>query len=327
MVVAMDDVGRRNGVEQQSRDPRLQIEGPVERELRLSALAGRQGRAIGHEQMLRMGFSYEAIRYRIRAGRLQRWHPKVYIVGPGPPNQRGRWFAGLLANLPHPNLSYLSAGAHEGVVAEGVGMHLTTTNRGGRNLRGVTVHRVRHLHPADTKKIDDLPLTTLPRTLLDLAEILPHHRLEKVFEAVDRRQVLDFAAIRACVARNPGRRGIKPLLALVESYVPTPGAEEGIEREFGLLLHEEGLPLPIRQVQIDGKTVDCFWPADNFVVELDSKGFHKEWAARERDMVRDADLLRLGIATLRVTRRRMREERPQLVADIRLHTRASAALR
>jgi len=44
-------------------------------------------------------------------------------------------------------------------------------------------------------------------------------------------------------------------------------------------------------------------------------------------MVRDADLLAIGITTLRVTHRRMREERRALVADIRLHTRRSAALR
>ena len=46
-------------------------------------------------------------------------------------------------------------------------------------------------------------------------------------------------------------------MCLVAQYVPTPGAEEGIEREFQLLLREEGIPLPDVQVTIDGQRVDC----------------------------------------------------------------------
>jgi hypothetical protein len=207
-------------------------------------------------------------------------------------------------------------------------VHVTTTNRNGpRRLRGVAVHRVRRIDPADVTRIGDLPTTSLPRTLLDIAETEPTRILEKAFEVVDRKGWLDFAALEACVARNPGRRGIKPLTALVTQYVSTPGAEEGLEREFARFLRDEDLPLPLCNVNLHGQRVDCYWPADRFVVELDSKGFHKEWAARERDMVRDANLLRNGITTLRVTWRRIKHERAELVADVRENTRVSAALR
>ena len=100
-----------------------------------------------------------------------------------------------------------------------------------------------------------------------------------------------------------------------------------MEREFQLLLRKEHLPLPACNVLVRGQLVDCHWPADDFVVELDSKGFHKSWAARERDMVRDANLLRNGIATLRVTWRRMHHERSALVGDIAANTGRSASLR
>lgn len=304
------------------------LEPSIERERRLARIAGRQGRAVGRDQLLRVGFTPAAIQRRLRAGRLQLWHPSVYIAGPGPPSHYGRQFAALLACRPEPLFSHLSMLARVGVTKERGRIHVTTTTRsGGRRLRGVTLHRVRSIDPADTSRLDGLPCTTIPRSLLDVAETEPQHTLEQVFEALDRKGWLDLEAVEACARRNPGRRGLKPLLPLVAEYIHTPGAEQGIEREFGLPLHEEGLPLPIRQVLIDGKRVDCHWPADDFVVELDSKGFHEEWAARERDMVRDADLLRLGIATLRVTRRRMRQDRSSLVSDIRLHTRRSAGLR
>ena len=283
---------------------------------------------MGRDQLERLGFTREAIRQRLRGGRLCQLHPNVYIVGPGPLTQHGRHCAALLTCLPHPALSHLSVFAHVELMKERGIVHVTTTNRNGpRRLRGVTIHRVRLLHPADVTRIDDLPCTTIPRALLDVAETEPGYVLEKAFEAVDRKGRLDFEEIERCAHRNPGRRGIKPLMSLVAQYVPTPGAEEGIEREFQILLREEDLPLPEVNVTIEGQRVDCWWPAARFVVELDSRSFHKEWAARERDMVRDANLLRIGISTLRVTRRRMRQERPALVADLRLHTKRSASLR
>ena len=300
----------------------------IEREQRLASLAAKQGRAIGHDQLLRLGFTREAIRQRLRSGRIQRRHLGVYIVGPGHLDKLGEHFAALLACRPDPLISNISALARMGLAKERGIVHVTTTNRGApRNLRGVTVHRVRRLDPADVTRIDDLPCTTLPRSLLDIAETEPRYTLEKAFEAAERKGDLDLGAIQACAARNPGRRGIKPLLSLVAEYVAAPGSHEGMEREFQLLLREEGLPLPACNVLVCGQLVDCHWPADDFVVELDSKGFHKSWAARERDMVRDANLLRNGIATLRVTWRRMRHERAALVGDIAANTERSASLR
>jgi hypothetical protein len=199
-------------------------------------------------------------------------------------------------------------------------IHVTTTCRSTRDLHGVTVHRARSIHPADRTRVDGFPVTTLSRTLLDLAETLAPARLEAVFEEADRRELLDLNELRATAERNPGRRGLRPYLALIDGYFPTPDANEGIEREFQLLLLDEGLPLPEVNVLVAGHTVDCFWPAANFVVELDSREHHRTWAARERDLVRDADLLRAGVPSMRVTRRRMRSERAQLVADLRAQT-------
>lgn len=204
---------------------------------------------------------------------------------------------------------------------------MTIARRADRKLRGVTVHRARRLGPADVTRIDGLPVTTLPRTLLDLAETESTSRFERIFEEADRRGLLDTDALRATAERNPGRRGLKPYLALAETYFSTPDAEEGIEREFQVLLREEGLPLPQVNVLVAGHRVDCYWPASRFVVELDSRGYHSHWAARERDMVRDANLLRNGIVTLRVTRRRMREDRPDLVTDLRARTGRTPLLR
>lgn len=189
-------------------------------------------------------------------------------------------------------------------------------NRSSRKLHGVKVHRARRLDPADLTRIDGLPVTTLPRTLLDSAETEPYHRLERIFEEADRRRLLDLEEIQACAARNPGRRGLKALTRLVDDYLAVGDAHEGLERLFQRFLAEEGFPQPQTNVLVAGLLVDCYWPEANFVVELDSRDFHSHWAQQERDRVRDGTLLRAGVPSLRVTFRRIAMQRNELVADL-----------
>jgi hypothetical protein len=247
----------------------------------------------------------------------------VYAAGSQPLVAHGRWYAALLACRPDPVLSHLSSAAKRELARERDGVHVTTTNRSARRLVGVTVHRCRRLDPADVERIDGLPVTTLARTLLDLAETEPFDRLRSIAENAERRELLDLDAVEACIARNPGRHGIAPLAALVAGYMPVAGTREGLEREFQLFLVEHGLPLPLCNVLVEGILVDCWWPDASLVVELDSRAHHGHWSAAERDRERDARLLRLGIHTLRVTDRRLRHDRDGLNGD--LATRFEAA--
>jgi hypothetical protein len=298
----------------------------AEMERQLAIKAGRQHGLVARDQLLAIGFGKDAISNRLISARLRRIHPSVYAVGSQPLDQQARWYAALLACRPHPFLSHVSSAAKRGLMAERGPVHVTVAGSPKR-LAGVVVHRCRRLDPADVTRIDGLPVTTLARTLLDLAETETRDRLEKVFEEVDRRELLDLEALRACADRNPGRRGAARMAELIDRYTPTPGANDGIEREFGLILREEGLPVPQVNVLVHGILVDCWWPEARFVVELDSRAFHATWEARERDLARDAALLREGITTLRVTDRRMRRERSQLVGDLRAQTGRRPALR
>ena len=230
----------------------------------------------------------------LRSSRLRHVHPRVYALGGQPLIQRGRWHAALLANPPSPALSHFSS---------------------------LAVPRSRTLLPADVELLDDLPHAALPRTLLDVAATEPANALAAVLETADRREFLDLRAIDAVIARTPGHHGIGPLRELLADYLPVGETEEGLERDFQLLLHAEGLPQPLRRVLVQGLLVDCWWPEQRFVVELDSRGFHSGWAAAERDRARDAKLLRAGIACLRVTDHRLVGQRSELVADLKARLR------
>lgn len=285
-------------------------------ERRLAALAGRQHGVVARDQLLELGLSRNAIQHRLDTGRFRPIHPSVYAVGSQPLNQRGRWYAALLATRPEPVLSHLSSAAAQELTRERGAVQVTVPRRGSRRLEGVVIHRVRRLDPADLVRIDGLPLTSLPRTLLDLAETEPFDRLKAIAEAAERRERLDLRALRDCMERNPGRRGLAVLDRLLDVYISAGRANEGIERLFQEFVAERGFPDPLCNVLVGGLLVDFWWPQAKLVVELDSREFHAHWSAAERDRERNATLMRLDIHTLRVTRRRLMRDRDGLAGDI-----------
>lgn len=307
----MADVCGSEGVERpQTRTPQ------VLRERELADLARRQFGVVGRDQLLRLGFSPDAIKHRLLTERLRLVHPNVYVAGPQPLIQLGRWYAALLATRPSPALSHLSSLAARGLAKERGAVHVTVPGP-ARRLSGVIVHRSRTLTPADIERLDDLPLTALPRTLLDVAATEPGDVLAEAIDAADRRELLDCQAIAAVMARTPGHHGIGPMRAALLDYLPTDGTNEGLERDFQLFLAEEGFPPPLWNVLVCGLLVDCWWPEHRLVVELDSRDFHSHWEAAERDRGRDATLFRAGIASLRVTHRRLTRKRSELAADLK----------
>jgi hypothetical protein len=214
-----------------------------ERERALTARAERQHAVIGRDQIFDLDFSRHTLQRWLAGGRLVRVHPNVYSLGGGRLTQHGRWFAALLATRPNPALSHTSSLAKMGLAREGRFVHVTVTNRRPYDLDGVIVHRCRSIHPEDLTRIDGIPVTALARTLIDVAESEGAGFVAKVLEEADRRRLLDPAAIQACAERNPGRRGLAILLPLVEDYVSTPDAKEGLERKFQLFLRDRGLPI------------------------------------------------------------------------------------
>lgn len=294
----------------QSRQARLR------RERRLASLAARQHGVVARDQLVDLGFGRSAIGHRLRAGRFRPIHPAVYAVGSQPLTQLGRWYAALLATRPDPVLSHLSSAARRELARERGVVHVTVPGRSPRRLEGVAVHRSRRLHPTDIERIDGIPCTALPHTLLDLAETEPLDRVRAIAEAAERQELLDLVALCACISRNPGRRGIAVLRRIVSEYATVAATREGLERDFQLFLIDNGLPLPRFNALVAGIQVDAWWPQAKLVVELDSREHHGHWSAAERDRARDARLMRLDIHTLRVTNRRLEHDRPALHGDI-----------
>ena len=194
----------------------------------------------------------------------------------------------------------------------------TAVGRSRSGQTGIALHQVRRLHAQDRAAVDEIPITSVARTLLDLAEVVSRRRLERAFEEADRRDLLDLTAVWGLLERSPGRRGRKPLGALLtERYRPLTRTRSGLERQFLRLRREVGLPPPLVNSRVAGYEVDMAWPDRRLVVELDSYAFHHTRAAFERDRARDAALQLQGYRVLRVTDRQLDDEPEAIVRTIR----------
>lgn len=147
---------------------------------------------------------------------------------------------------------------------------------------GVKIHRVKVLPAADARIIDGIPMTPVPRILLDLAPRTGPGELARLcHEAWVRHRVARWM-IEACITRNPGKPGAARLRRALGSDVTL----SMLERGFLKLLRAHGLPLPRTNIDVHGDKVDCHWPHRDLTVELLSFRYHATRHAFENDVAR-----------------------------------------
>jgi hypothetical protein len=167
--------------------------------------------------------------------------------------------AAVLACGPGAVLSHRSAAALWGLRPTArTDADVTTPGRTGHKRPGITLHRVRRLHPHDRTRCRAIPVATVARTLLDLAELLQPHELESAWEEAERLRLLDLLAVDALCRRTRGRRGLRPLRALLaEQRGPLPATRSELECRFLDVCRRAGLPPPAVNAVIGGLEVDA----------------------------------------------------------------------
>jgi hypothetical protein len=247
------------------------------RDRRIAALAARQHGVVAHRQLIRLGLSASAIQRMVRAGRLHPIHRGVYAVGHPVLGYLGRWLGGVLACGPGAVLSHQNAAALLDLRRmSSSAVHVTVDRRTGRAPRPITEHRVRRLHRDEVTAREGIPVTSVARTLLDLAEVLPLRQLMRVLEQAERLGVFDLIAVERVLARNPGRHGMKPLrAAMVAVNGETPRVNSDWERDFLDFCDDHDIRRPELNVLVEGFLVDAFWREKKLVVELDSWTYHR----------------------------------------------------
>ena len=223
---------------------------------------------------------------------------------------RGRMLAAALTYGPEAVLSHRAAAAiwDLGPWPSGVVDVTLPVRRNGR--RGVRVHR------AEVERVvkDGFPVTTVSRTLIDVASVLPLGRVRDAFENAERLRLLDVNSISE---EMRGRRGAKKIRVILSEYREPEPTRTELERALGELCREYDIPLPSQNVVVAGFEVDAFWSEWSLVVELDGWEWHKTRRAFEEDRRRAAALEAAGYRVLRFSWRQMTRERDVVAAAIR----------
>jgi hypothetical protein len=224
--------------------------------------------------------------------------------------------AGVLLGGPQAMLSFRSATELWELLEAIEGPVHVTVPHTRRGPVGIRFHCSRDL--AQRTKRHGIPVTTVSRTLLDLAAVASPTQLRQAFDEADRRGQLDRGAVMRLCEGAGGRRGLGALRALLnERPVPVVETRSRLEQRFLRYCGERGLPIPAVNAPLAGYEVDCVWPDNRVAVELDSWTHHGSREAFESDRRRDARIQLAGYRVVRVTHRRISGEGDELEAEIR----------
>jgi very-short-patch-repair endonuclease len=287
---------------------------------RLARIAGRQHGMVTHRQLAVVGIRGSAITRRVATGRLERVHRGVFAVGHAQRTPEARWIAAVMACGPGAVLSHLDAAALWKVYEGPAKIHVTTTTRSRRAQPGVRAHRARRLDTADVTVKDGIPVTTVARTLVDLAEVLSSDRVLRAIREAEYLRLLDLDTLVAAVRRAHGRRRLGVLKQAIARHRPGQIVRDELEHRFLELVQAAGLPAPETNVKVRTRRrpykVDCLWRSEGVAVELDGRAAHARAGAFEEDRARDAALTAIGLRPLRFTWLRVTEQGAAVIAEL-----------
>lgn len=273
---------------------------------------------VATRQLERLGYGRNSVAKAAKAGRLHRIHRGVYVVGHRRLSWHGRCLAAVLAAYPSV-ASHLSAAWLWGIIRNRPGTVHVTCPSSRRARRAFVVHAA-DLPDADRSVRDGIPVTSVSRTILDLAIKESVRGIRRQIQRGDDLKVFDLREMHDLLGRSNGHRGAPKVRAALDTYEERPAfTRSGLERRFLELVTAAGLPAPAMNFFVAGHEIDAYWAEARFGVELDVYATHGSRLSFEEDRERDDELLLAGIETTRVTGPRLDREPEAVLASLRRH--------
>jgi very-short-patch-repair endonuclease len=186
-------------------------------------------------------------------------------------------------------------------------VELTTASRRRSTTFLIVVHNVTSLRSEDISYRQGLPVTCVPRTLVDLASVERPEILDMAFEDAIRRRLVRVDEIEAAMNRmRPSQPGRKALRLILERYPGVP-TDSALETMAWRLFRKAPFPPPVRQYEVRDAAgnfvarADFAFPDAQIAVEADGVEFHSTPRDLAKDRVRDAALSRLGWTMYRLS--------------------------
>jgi very-short-patch-repair endonuclease/predicted transcriptional regulator of viral defense system len=300
---------------------------------RLGDLASAHHGALLLRDIRALGVSRGALARRVRSGSMRRAARGVYVLVAA----RDMWTSLAVAQLRWPGAVACgtTAAALWGLDAfdrpDPAGLaRPQVMMRSARSGAPPGVHRTRFLHDSDVCVRHGLRVTSVVRTLGDLAQQAEPDdgadEVERALESALRRGLTTVAALEARLAGKIGR-GRSVLAKVLEVRGQgTPATDSDPETRLVQLIRRYGLPSGVRQFELwhEDRFVarpDLFYPTELLAVEVDGSETHATPAALQADLDRQNRMTLVGIVLLRFTYQDV-TRRPRTVAG-----RLAAALR
>ncbi len=161
-----------------------------------------------------------------------------------------------------------------------------------------------------------IPVTSLVRTLLDLATVLSADALERAVNEADKRDLIDPETLRDELADYAGQPGVKTLRTLLDRHTFRL-SDSKLERLFRPIAAAAGLPAPETKAEVNGFEVDFFWPDLGLVIETDGLRYHRTPLTQSRDHLRDQTHTAAGLTHLRFSHYQIKYERSRVTRVLR----------
>ncbi|MFG1789905.1 type IV toxin-antitoxin system AbiEi family antitoxin domain-containing protein [Nocardia sp. NPDC049149] len=250
---------------------------------------------ISRRQALASGMSDRELQRRCESGQWRRIRPGRYLDAPEPdPTPEGRHILLAVATCDamsvEPVLSHCSALVFHGIPTWTIPLdrvHLTQGRiNGGRIQKQLVVHAA-HLEPDEITIVNDLRVTTPPRTVLDIARSMDFEQAVVIGDNALRMGLTTTNELRAHLERARQRRGARKAAHAIAFL---DGRSESIGESLSrIAIQRGGLPAPELQARVFTDEEACVGRVDFLFAELGVIGEFDE-AVEYRSELRGAHL-------------------------------------
>lgn len=280
----------------------------------LAELGGSSYGVVSRAELRAAGITESQIKAQLQRGSLHQLHRAVYSVGYRAASLEARYLAAVKAMGNEAVLAGRAAAELFGLLHGRPPLPEVIT-KGQRRPRGVVVHRASGIRTNEVTRWRGIPITTVQRTLVDLAAVLEERALARAVHEAQVRHRTTPDKVAEVLARRHNWPGARKLRRVIGGEVPVSLSK--LESAFIECVRRAGLPLPETNRRVDGRYVDCRWPEQRLTVELDSYRYHQSRHAWEQDREREREARARGDEFRRYTWRDVNEEPEPMLVDLR----------
>ena len=161
-----------------------------------------------------------------------------------------------------------------------------------------------------------IPVTTVPRTLLDLAAVLPAHQLERAINEAEIQGLTDPLSLPDLIARYPRRKGVGAIRAILDDRPsPHPRGARGALSSVPTC-PPASRPLDSTPMCWATSATAC-GPTGASSSSSTAAPAHDTRLAFEQDRERDRVLSAAGWRVIRITWRQLHQTPERVAADLR----------